>query len=239
MADPNRDTPNALEDLDGYEGQTSLTRRERRALAEAEASRSAPAPEARDPLGDDGPTKKFQPVRGRPDPEARRRPNAEPERPVARRSAPKPAYEEDEDEDELDRPVRRAPARAAQSARRVYDDEDEYYDDEDDDEDDEIYDDGVTFGKRFLGFLKGLLVAALLLLLAITALRLAEANETINLDGFRDGVGGFAPFVRVIFPKPEPKNKGSVIVDPGVADPAADAGDAGSVDGGDAGNSVG
>ena len=43
---------------------------------------------------------------------------------------------------------------------------------------------------------------ALILLLAVLALRGAEANDQLSLDGLRNTVGGVVPFVHQLFPEP-------------------------------------
>ncbi|MEA5069897.1 MAG: hypothetical protein VB067_12955, partial [Christensenellaceae bacterium] len=126
-----------------------------------------------------------------------------------------PIEPEEDDEDDEDLPVRRYARGAARGGVRVYQDEDDSdddsegdyerdgdYDDEEYDEYDE-YDAPMSFGKRVLRFFKGLLIVALLLLVAVIALRQLEANGTLSLNWMRRSVGVLVPLDGV-FPAPEP-----------------------------------
>lgn len=157
----------------------------------------------------DEPTQEFHPLRTR-----------------AVRIAPAAPVELDDEEDEdADMPVRRAPKPPKppkEKKRRVYQDEDlddeEYdddryderyeedyddYDDFDEDEDDERYDDEyhVSGGRRFLGFLKGLVVFILFLALCVLALRQLESSRVISLGGLRNAFGQ----ISLILPSPAPE----------------------------------
>lgn len=202
---------------EGLNDTPSLSRRERRRLAEASAGKkpaessvlTAELNQTNDGVVDDTPTQEYKPTRNQKPP------------------VKKPIVLLDEDEDDL----MDAPGEDSFIASRVKpvktpislddddeDDEDEkprssrkplVYDDEDDDDDDDDYDDyedddeeEVSFGQRILGFLKGLLVIALILLLTILALRLAEASGRISLDVLRERAGSSIPFIHTLFPKP-------------------------------------
>jgi len=185
--------------------QPSLSRRERRALAEASENRAADQKElnldARAAVFEDDPTVEFKPIRDAKD-DGRSAPRAN-----VRPTRQKPVFIDDDDEEDDDGMVRRPPAKLQkESKRRVYDDDDDYYEDDYDDEYESEYEEG-SFGKRFLGFLKGLILIALLLLLAVLALRLTEANGAISLDGLRDSVGGYIPYVNEVFPAPPVKEE--------------------------------
>ena len=167
----------------------------------------------------DEPTQQFKPLRVRP----ARTAAPEPVRPVEFDDE----YDEDEDDD---LPVRKAakpakpPKPPKEKKRRVYQDEDledeEYeeegrydddydddYDDEYDDydEDDERYEDEyhVSGGRRFLGFLKGLLIFILFLAVCVLALRQLEASRLISLGALRDAAGQVVP-INLILPSPQP-----------------------------------
>jgi hypothetical protein len=196
-------TDQLYEDL---EQQPTMSRRERRALAAAQQKEKGED----DLPAVDEPTALFtmsrkhedeeKPVRaGRvEDEDDEGEDDVKPVKVRKARKAKKPAYEEDDgdDEDEDEKPARK-------KERKVYQ-EDEDDEDEDDLEMDEYDDDdeSMGFGKRLLAFLKGLIVIALILLLSILALRVAEANHQISLDGVRNTVGGVVPFVNQIFPEP-------------------------------------
>ncbi|NLG26058.1 MAG: hypothetical protein GX558_11930, partial [Clostridiales bacterium] len=186
-----------------------LSRRERRALAEAQkaqqeqpidepaspfAEEPVPAP-ARSPYADapadlgsewgaadgqvDEPTMEYTPLRARKQPEPRPEPaRREPARRVKPAPVPRPPIELDDDDDEDDEPIVRHKGQRALSERamqrperlepkrRVYEEElDDDFDD--DDYDDDYDDDEMSVGKRILGFLKGLIVIGLILLLSV------------------------------------------------------------------------
>jgi len=84
-----------------------------------------------------------------------------------------------------------------------YDDYDDYddYDEEDDRYDDDYY---VSPGRRFLGFLKGLIAFVLFLALCVLALRQLEASRLISLTGLRQTVGQIIP-LDAILPSPPPE----------------------------------
>jgi hypothetical protein len=188
------------------------------AVPDAPAAMPFAAPtSARTAYAVDEPTQQFRPLRARP---ARVAP-PEPARPLEFDDE----YYEDEDDD---LPVRKAakppkpPKTPKEKKRKLYQDEDledeeyeeenrydEEYDDYDDyddyDEDDERYEDEyhVSGGRRFLGFLKGLLVLILFLALCVLALRQLEASRLISLGGLRDAAGQIIP-INLILPSPEP-----------------------------------
>ncbi len=159
----------------------------------------------------DEPTQEFRPLRPRPPIKITK--------PAPLRAAEPELDGYDEDEDD-DLPVRRAPKPPKVKKRRIYQDEDfedeEYdrgdrfddydedeYDDYDDyDEDEDRYEDEyhVSGGRRFLGFLKGLVVFILFLAVCVLALRQLEASHLISLGGLRSAVGQLS----LILPSPEP-----------------------------------
>ncbi len=181
------------------------------AVAPAAVAPLAPAP-VKDAYAVDEPTQEFRPLRVR-------APRPEPVRPT---EPEEDDYGYDEEDEDDDLPVRRAPKPPKEKKRRVYQDEDldeedyddgdrygnEYddydeYDEYDDyDEDDERYDDEyhVSGGRRFLGFLKGLVLFVLFLAVCVLALRQLEASRLISLGGLRDAVGQLS----LILPSPEP-----------------------------------
>ncbi len=145
--------------------------------------------------------------------------------PFGRGARPAPIEDDEDDEDE-DLPVRRYARGATRDGVRIYQDEDDYdddyegdyerggdYDDEEYDEYDE-YDAPMSFGKRVLRFFKGLLIIALLLLVAVIALRQLEANGKLSLNWMRNSVGVLVPLDGV-FPVPEP-----TVAPEGLAEPA-------------------
>ncbi|MGJ4850059.1 hypothetical protein ACH6CV_07395 [Bacillota bacterium Meth-B3] len=171
----------------------------------------APPPRRRGPFG-----RGAQPVEPEEDDEGDEADDAPPprRRGLFGRGA-QPIEPEEDDEDDEDLPVRRYARGAARGGVRVYQDEDDYdddyegdyerdgdYDDEEYDEYDE-YDAPMSFGKRVLRFFKGLLIVALLLLVAVIALRQLEANGTLSLNWMRRSVGVLVPLDGV-FPAPEP-----------------------------------
>jgi hypothetical protein len=129
-------------------------------------------------------------------------------------------YDDEEQEDEDDdfkRPLK--PAR--EKKRRIYQDEDledeadygerDRYDDYDDYDEYDDYDDydeledeyRVSGGRRFLGFLKGLVVFILFLAVCVLVLRQLEGSRLISLGGLRGTVGQVIP-IDLILPSPEP-----------------------------------
>lgn len=171
-------------------------------------------PSARSSYQVDEPTQQFRPLRARP---ARIAP-PEPVRPVEFDDE----YDEDEDDDLPVRKAAKPPKPPKEKKRKLYQDEDledeeyeeegrydEEYDDYDDyddyDEDDERFDDEyhVSGGRRFLGFLKGLLLLILFLAICVLALRQLEASRLISLGGLRDAAGQVVP-INLILPSPEP-----------------------------------
>ncbi len=163
----------------------------------------------------DEPTQQFRPLRARP---ARIALPPEPVRPVEYDDE----YDEDEDDDLPVRKAAKPPKPPKEKKRKLYQDEDledeeyeeegrydEEYDDYDDyddyDEDDERFDDEyhVSGGRRFLGFLKGLLLLILFLAICVLALRQLEASRLISLGGLRDAAGQVVP-INLILPSPEP-----------------------------------
>lgn len=145
-------------------------------------------------------------------------------RPLRARLTKNPPIEPDlvEDEDD-DLPLRRAPKPPKEKKRRVYQDEDledeaygddryedydeDDYDDYDEDEDDERFDhEDVSFGRRLLGFFKGLVVLILILALCVLALRQLEASRVLSLSGLRSAAGPYEAienFLENILPAPE------------------------------------
>lgn len=137
----------------------------------------------------------------------------------ARTRGKKPMFAQGSDEDDDDDITTRVRGKKL----RVYRDEDLEDDDYDDYEDGDDYDyvdyeydpydnededeegyeeERVGFGKRLLRFLRGLLLIALVLLVAILTLRQLEASEKLSLDLLRNSVGTILPLDKV-FPKPE------------------------------------
>ena len=203
---------------EGIDEKPGLTRRERRALLEANEKLPVKGGvisdnrKANEKFSDDAPTVEFTPIRVHPDEKsqtaAQDRKPAPALKPTDKpRRAPIKIAEEIKERDserqrvdsraklEREEPVRREPK------RRVYDDDDDYddddYDEFDDYDDDD--DDYYSFGKRFLGFAKVLLMLLLIILLAILALQFAESNGSVSLDSVRNLP---IPYIDTIFPKP-------------------------------------
>ena len=189
---------------EGLSETPTLSRRERRMLAEAANASAAAKEKVEDDLDrlsdaiveDEQPTVEYKPVRSK---------------------AKKPVVmldeEDDEDEDEDDEeeeeeekeaPKAKKPSRP-EKKRPVYDDDED--DDDEDDEDDEDYDDEddddeISAGKRIFGVIKVLLAIFLLLALVALALRVAEAGGYINLDWVRANIGTRINFINTLFPAP-------------------------------------
>lgn len=228
MEDKNR-KPSMTELLAAeLDDQPDMSRRARRQRAEAQeaAQNDVAQPTEENEFPVDEPTVEFKPIRSRTVEPVSEKPAPRKKRPV--RTVELPQEDEDEDEEELEerRPVRRPaqPKRAPKpqgKKRRVYSDEDydDEYDDYDDDYDDDDYDDDyddehVGFGKRFLGFLKVLVIIVLILALSVLALQQLEANGRVNLDWLRNTVGAVLP-VEKVFPDPDQ----SLTVDPEAGEP--------------------
>lgn len=199
--------------------QPVMSRRARRRRADeeeaAQVDLTQPAEETEFPV--DEPTVEFKPIRNRADEPAAPKPVPRKKRPPRVVELPEEDDEEEEEIEEVRKPARRPsqPKRAPKpqpqpKKRRVYSDEDyddEYDDDyddyDDDDYDDDDYDDDERggFGKRFLGFLKVVVVIILILALSVLALQQLEANGRVNLDWLRNTVGMVLP-VENLFPAP-------------------------------------
>jgi len=204
---------------EGIDERPGLTRRERRALLEANEKLPVKggvindSKKATERFSDDAPTVEFTPIRIHPDEinqttAQERRPAPVLKTPDKPRRAPIKITEEVTERDSENRrvaarakPEREEPIRR-ESKRRVYDDDDDYddddydeFDDYDDDDDDEYY----SFGKRFLGFAKVVLTLLLIILLAVLALQFAESNGSVSLDSIRNLP---IPYIDTIFPKP-------------------------------------
>lgn len=198
--------------------QPVMSRRARRRRADeeevAQVDLTQPAEETEFPV--DEPTVEFKPIRSRADEPAAPKPVPRKKRPPRVVELPEEDDEEEEEIEEVRKPARRPsqPKRAPKpqpqpKKRRVYSDEDyddEYdddYDDYDDDDYDDDYDDDERggFGKRFLGFLKVVVVIILILALSVLALQQLEANGRVNLDWLRNTVGMVLP-VENLFPAP-------------------------------------
>lgn len=211
MEDKNR-KPSMTELLAAeLDDQPDMSRRARRQRAEAQeaAQNDVAQPTEENEFPVDEPTVEFKPIRSRTVEPVSEKPAPRKKRPVRTVELPQEDEDEDEDEEELEerRPVRRPaqPKRAPKpqgKKRRVYSDED--YDDEydDDDYDDDYDDEHVGFGKRFLGFLKVLVIIVLILALSVLALQQLEANGRVNLDWLRNTVGAVLP-VEKVFPDPD------------------------------------
>lgn len=198
--------------------QPVMSRRARRRRADeenaAQVDLTQPAEETEFPV--DEPTVEFKPIRNRAEETAAPKPVSRKKRPPRVVELPEEDGEEEEEIEEVRKPARRPsqPKRAPKpqpqpKKRRVYSDEDyddEYdddYDDYDDDDYDDDYDDDERggFGKRFLGFLKVVVVIILILALSVLALQQLEANGRVNLDWLRNTVGMVLP-VENLFPAP-------------------------------------
>ena len=225
-------TQELAQDLDQEED--TLSRRARRAAQVSRKERRvkavhAPVQEPEDEGEDedqeppvDEPTQAFRPLRHayQEDDQRTRR-----FQPVRKPHGTEPALDEDDedyddyddyDEDD-DLPVR-GYARRRRGGLRVYqdddlEDEDAGYDDyddyeespyEDDYDDDGYEEDRLSFGKRVLRFLRVVLVLALVLLVAVLALRQLEANGVISLNLLRNSIGVLVPLDKV-FPTPLPE----------------------------------
>ena len=225
-------TQELAQDLDQEED--TLSRRARRAAQVSRKERRvkavhAPVQEPEDEGEDedqeppvDEPTQAFRPLRHayQEDDQRTRR-----FQPVRKSHGTEPALDEDDedyddyddyDEDD-DLPVR-GYARRRRGGLRVYqdddlEDEDAGYDDyddyeespyEDDYDDDGYEEDRLSFGKRVLRFLRVVLVLALVLLVAVLALRQLEANGVISLNLLRNSIGVLVPLDKV-FPTPLPE----------------------------------
>lgn len=225
-------TQELAQDLDQEED--TLSRRARRAAQVSRKERRvkavhAPVQEPEDEDEDedqeppvDEPTQAFRPLRHayQEDDQRTRR-----FQPVRKSHGTEPALDEDDedyddyddyDEDD-DLPVR-GYARRRRGGLRVYqdddlEDEDAGYDDyddyeespyEDDYDDDGYEEDRLSFGKRVLRFLRVVLVLALVLLVAVLALRQLEANGVISLNLLRNSIGVLVPLDKV-FPTPLPE----------------------------------
>ena len=209
------DNQKSLSELlaEGMSDTPSLSRRERRALSAAgDGEKKNAAKDVADDLEmdlsdravEDEPTVEFHPVH-----KASRKPLDE----LDYEDEDEDDYddEDEEEEEEVKTRKRREKTKKKEKKRYEEDDEDDYDDedddyDEDDEEDDEEDDDDeeeeTSFVKRLLGFFKGLLAVALIVLLAVFALRLLEASGRVSLDWLRNGVGERLPFVTPVFPKP-------------------------------------
>ena len=204
---------------EGMSDTPSLSRRERRALNAAGESEKNAAKEVADDLEmdlsenpvEEEPTVEFHPVHKRE--EEKRAPlHKSPRKVLDELDYEDEDDEDDEDDEEEDvKPTRRKEKK--KDKKRFEDDEDDEYDDEYDDDEDDEYDDEdeededddeeeSSFVKRLLGFFKGLLAVALIVLLVVFVLRLLEAGGRISLDWLRSGVGERLPFVNSVFPKP-------------------------------------
>lgn len=217
------DNQKSLSELlaEGMSDTPSLSRRERRALnAAGESDKKNAAKEVADDLEmnlsenpvEEEPTLEFHPVHKRE--EEKRAPLHKSPRKVLDDLDYEDEDDEEDEEEEDVKPSRRKEKK--KDKKRYEDDEDDYdddedeYDDEDDDydedeEDEEDEDDDEeesSFVKRLLGFFKGLLAVALIVLLVVFVLRLLEAGGRISLDWLRSGVGERLPFVNSVFPKP-------------------------------------
>lgn len=218
------DNQKSLSELlaEGMSDTPSLSRRERRALSAAgEAEKKNAAKDVADDLEmnlseravEEEPTVEFHPVHksarktldeldyededdydDEDDEEEEEKPRKRKEKAKDKKKDKKKRFDEDDEDDDED---------------DYDDDEDDDYDDEDDedededDEDDEDDDEEETsFIKHLLGFFKGLLAVALIVLLAVFVLRLLEASGRVSLDWLRNGVGERLPFVNSVFPKP-------------------------------------
>lgn len=202
-------TEKLAEELDGV---PALSRRERKAMAaaaksasepaQARATREEPAQQQRDLV--DEPTQQFRPLRAR----------------TVSRPVLNAENDGEEDEDDDIEPARKRFARPVPHKKRVYRDEevepdddedyeDEYdeddydeddYDEEDYDEEDERY--HVSFGKRLLSFIKGLLILVIVLMLIVVALRQLESSGVISLNIVRSTVGQIVP-LDALLPEPQ------------------------------------
>ena len=204
---------------EGIDEKPGLTRRERRALLEANEKLPikngviSDSKKTNERFSDDAPTVEFTPIRVHPDDKNQAAAQERKPAPVLktpdkpRRASIKiteEIKERDSDRQRIDtraKPEREDPLRR-DSKRRVYDDDDDYddddydeFDDYDDDDDDEYY----SFGKRFLGFAKIILILVLVVLLTALALQFAESNGSVSLDNVR---GLPIPYIDMIFPKP-------------------------------------
>ena len=225
-------TQELAQDLDQEED--TLSRRARRAAQVSRKERRvkavhAPVQEPEDEDEDedqeppvDEPTQAFRPLRHAYQEDGQRTRRFQP---VRKSHGTEPALDEDDedyddyddyDEDD-DLPVR-GYARRRRGGLRVYqdddlEDEDAGYDDyddyeespyEDDYDDDGYEEDRLSFGKRVLRFLRVVLVLALVLLVAVLALRQLEANGVISLNLLRNSIGVLVPLDKV-FPTPLPE----------------------------------
>ncbi len=225
-------TQELAQDLDQEED--TLSRRARRAAQVSRKERRvkavhAPVQEPEDEGEDedqeppvDEPTQAFRPLRHAYQEDGQRTRRFQP---VRKSHGTEPALDEDDedyddyddyDEDD-DLPVR-GYARRRRGGLRVYqdddlEDEDAGYDDyddyeespyEDDYDDDGYEEDRLSFGKRVLRFLRVVLVLALVLLVAVLALRQLEANGVISLNLLRNSIGVLVPLDKV-FPTPLPE----------------------------------
>ncbi len=225
-------TQELAQDLDQEED--TLSRRARRAAQVSRKERRvkavhAPVQEPEDEGEDedqeppvDEPTQAFRPLRHAYQEDGQRTRRFQP---VRKPHGAEPALDEDDedyddyddyDEDD-DLPVR-GYARRRRGGLRVYqdddlEDEDAGYDDyddyeespyEDDYDDDGYEEDRLSFGKRVLRFLRVVLVLALVLLVAVLALRQLEANGVISLNLLRNSIGVLVPLDKV-FPTPLPE----------------------------------
>ena len=191
----------------------SLSRRERRMLAEAAGNAASTANSLKEKAEDDldqiseaiaedeQPTVEYKPVRAK----------AERKKPVVLLDDEDEDEDEDDEEEEVETKKGKK-ARRPEKKREVYDDDededdedDEDYDDDDDDDydDDEDEDDEISVGKRIFGFLKALIAIFLLLALIVLALRVGESAGYVKLDWIRDKVGSRIGFVNTLFPEPD------------------------------------
>ncbi|MDO4548790.1 MAG: hypothetical protein Q4D04_11870, partial [Clostridia bacterium] len=102
------------------------------------------------------------------------------------------------------------PARRGAIRRRPEYDEEEYYEEieeyedyeEEEDYEPEVYEEPVSIAKGILKIFRGILVAALVVLIIVIALREVESSGAISLDFVRNAFGG-THFAQTVFPAPE------------------------------------